>query len=59
MYEVRWTMIGGSDHELPYDDEKKAWYGFHALVGEPEVDSVGLYYVDGDGAEKELMVWSR
>lgn len=59
MYEVRWTMIGGHDIDLPYDHEGDARQFFHALEENPYIDSVGLYYTDGDGAEKELAVWSR
>ena len=64
MYEVIYTTLEGQDHILPYDDLNKARTAFDdikdgIMEGVPEVDTVGCYYVDGDGAEKELMVWAR
>lgn len=62
MYEVRWTMvITGNDNFMPFDDRDKAWKFYDACVDDDLecIDSVGLYYTDGDGNEKELAVWCR
>lgn len=63
MYEVRWTYRNGGENCEPFDDDRdKAWKFYDEHVGENAlycVDSVGLYYTDGDGNEKELASWSR
>ena len=59
MYEVRWTMKAGYDMDDLHDDESEVWRKYHALEEADGIDSVGLYYTDGDGKEKELATWSR
>ena len=60
MYEVRWTcMINGKDGLDEYDNEDKAYKAFDDIKESRGIENVGLYYVDGNGAEKELEVWSR
>jgi hypothetical protein len=59
MYEVRWTYIDGTEDYEEYEDERNAWKAFDDIKESRGIENVGLYYVDGDGAEKELEVWSR
>ena len=59
MYEVRWTMTAGYDMDDLHDDESSAWRKYHSLEEADGIDSVALYYTDGDGAERELASWSR
>lgn len=60
MYEVRWTcMIISRDGLEEYDDEDKARKAFDDIKESRGIDSVGLYYIDGDGAEREMASWSR
>ena len=57
-YEVRWT-INGKDFEDSFIDSTDAWRLYNTIVESVHVDSIGLYAQNGDGAEKELAVWSR
>jgi len=63
MYEVRWTTILGNDYCDSFDEERRAWRRFEEVKKSSrecdDLDSVGIYFVDGDGNEKELGVWSR
>jgi hypothetical protein len=64
MYEVRWTDTNGGEHTEEYVDENVAIKRFDDIkdvlaVGYLDVDSVGVYHTDGDGDEKELLVWAR
>ena len=59
MYEVRWTRTDGRDECYPYDNRQDADRLYSLLEGSKSVDSVGLYYTDGDGNEKVLATWIR
>jgi len=59
MYEVRWTLINGEDKYDPFETQGPAWSLYDTLQECDDIDSVGLYYTDGDGNEKELASWSR
>ena len=52
-------MINGKDGLDEYDNEDKAYKAFDDIKESRGIENVGLYYVDGNGAEKELEVWSR
>jgi len=52
-------MVNGCDMEDLHDYEFTAWRKYHSLEEADGIDSVTLYYADGDGAERELASWSR
>jgi len=60
MYEVRWSLISGApDCMKSFDEEIDAWKRFYELTETDGISSVGIYGIDGDGAEMELAVWCR
>jgi len=62
MYEVWWTVRSleyDYDSGRTFDDRNEAWSFYGSYIDGEDIDSVGLYYIDGDGNEKELATWSR
>ncbi len=59
MYEVRWDYTDGTYRHSEFCTSEEAWKFFSILEEGDLIDSVGLYYTDGDGNEKELAVWCR
>lgn len=59
MYEVRWMYIDGDEDCEAFIAEDKAYKTYEDIKEFRSIDSVGIYYTDGDGNEKELASWSR
>jgi len=57
-YKVKWK-VDGVYKDQKFDSLEFAWRKYHSLEEADGIESVGLYYTDRNGNEKELAVWCR